>query len=412
MQINKSLIYTLIFSLSVVWFYSAIQRETIEPTKGAVDYYWAYQKIKGETPEKEVRWPYNKRTGMPFLASLLPLPATEAFRTVNIISGLICIFFAYKTLELMAITGIARFACLMPLLFFEWSPLRFPFMYPFEANPPAMMLYAMAAYYLVKKDYIYAVSALAISCSIRESGFFFALILATTLWMLKEVSGKKAFFVLAIAFGGLIINRLTSLPLWQPTNALDNGPTDYGTLAYSGTQAEVIKYFIKYRLTPPHWGIVSSLSAILMCLAPFLMNQSLKIKFRDYKNYTSLGVVSLCLILLSALMSTFGGKETPRIFFTGYPLYLIFLGYLIKNEPPLKILFLIFVGLITHSFTATITENAHWGWIPTLADQVTGRWIPLPVTYFVFWGISYIICQSVNWANLENKLKFILHTKK
>lgn len=404
MPMNKGVIYTLLFSFLVVWFYSNTQRETIEPTKGAIDYYWAYQKIKGETPEKEVRWPYNKRTGMPYLASLLPLEARTSFRVINIFSGLLCILFCYKTLVAMGVNKYTQIACLSPMLFYEWSPIRFPFLYAFEANPPAMMLYAIAAYQIVKKNYTWAALAIAISCPIRESGFFFSLVFTLSLLALKEISFRKSIPIFAISFLGLLINRLTTLPLWQPTNPADNSPTAYGTLAYSGSQIEVITYFIKYRFLPPDFGIISSISAILLslypCLIGFISNKN-RNYFRDPAS-----LISLSFMAIGAIMATFGGKETPRIFFIGYPFYIILMANLIKNELPIKVVFLTLVGLISFSFLGVMTENPHWGWIPSFADKIAGRWVPLPITFFLFWLLVYFICRFTNWENLQKKFNF------
>lgn len=403
MRINLGLVATISVSLLAVFYYAMFQRETVEPTKGAVDYYWAYQKIKGETPEKEVRWPYNKRTGMPYIAASLPFDAIKSFQVVNVVSGLLCIVLCYLALEAMAVSGLVRAACLTPLLFFEWSPLRFPFLYPFEANPPAMALYAAAAYCIVRRWYIPAAAALAASCAIRESGVFFGLVLAAAIWLLRAAPPRKCLWVGAVSLVGIVVSHMVTLPLWQPTNPADNGPTAYGTLAYSGTQAEVIWYFIKYRLTAPNFGIVASISAILMCLAPFLLCLSTPWKSLSASLKEPVAAASLGLIAISAVMATFGGKETPRIFFTGYPLYVIFLASVIRHEHASKIVFVSLVGLVTHSFTAVITENPYWGWIPSLINTLAGRTLPLAASYLLFWAAAYVLCRTVPWQNLGQK---------
>lgn len=407
MWINKGLLITIGFALMAVLYYSNVQRETLEPTKGAIDYYWSYQKLSGEAPDNEIRWPYNKRTGTPFLASLLPFDAPTSFRIVNIIAGIICVVFCYLTLQVMRVGAAVRVMCLAPLLFFEWSPLRFPFLYPYEAGPPAMAFYAIAAFFLSRKQYAGASLMLALSCSIRESGVFIGIVFAVLLWLKKERSTGQCLAILAISLSGVLISKWVSLPLWQPPEIVNAPLTTYGTLPYSGTQLEVISHFVKYRFTPPHFGIVSSLGAIMMCLAPFLIGTSQLAKWKTILLADARIAFSLGCVLVSALMATFGGQETPRIFFTSYPLFVIFLSELIRNEQALKITLMLFVGLVTHSFASVITENPYWGWIPTLMNGFAGRTLPLIVSFTVFWLLSLAICHFVNWQGVQTRLQTI-----
>ncbi len=400
MKYEKGLIITILASMFIAFFYANFQRETTEPTKGAADYYWLYQKFKGETPDAEVRWPYNKRPGTPYVASLLPFQASTSFRMVNILSCLICIIFSYFSLREIGLNKVGTLACLMPLAFFEWSPLRSTQMYPFHCDPPASMLYAIAGYCVVRRNYFFAAAVLAVACLFRESSFFYAIILGLMFFALNRKAYAKSAIVLLICLAGAALNYAFQVPLWRPTDASLNTPTTYGTLAYSGNQFEVIKYFLKYRLGPPHFGIVSSITAILMCVAPFLV--FLKPKETYFELFKQPAVfISLAWLIAGGLMSTFGGAETDRIFYAGYPLYLLLIAYLIKEQNNLYTWGVIFVGLTTHSFLAVSTEDPHWGWLPSLADSITHRRIPLTVTYITFWCGALIICQIVRRLNNE-----------
>jgi hypothetical protein len=392
MKFEKGLIFVILASMFVALFYANIQRETIEPTKGAADYYWLYQKFKGETPDAEVRWPYNKRPGTPYVASLLPLQATVSFRTVNILSCLIAVIFSYLSLREIGLNKLGTFACLMPLAFFEWSPLRSTQMYPFHCDPPAIMLYAMAGYFIIRKNYATSAGLLAVACLFRESSFFYAITLGLMFFVLNRKSYGQSVLIFLICLSGAVLNYVFQVPLWCPTDAVLNTPTTYGTLAYSGNQFEVITYFLKYRLGPPHFGIIPSITAMLMCVAPFFVFLKPKTNYAELIKNPAV-TISLAWLVAGALMSTFGGAETDRIFYAGYPLYLILLAYIIKDYSSWSVWGVIFVGLVTHSFLAVTTENSHWGWLPSLADSISHRHLPLTVTYTVFWCSVFILYQ-------------------
>lgn len=384
---GKALVLVLA-TMAVLVYYYISQPQTKESGGYGPDgtnYYHLYQHYKGEKDIGKIYWPFNKRPGTPWLASKLSVNSTQAFLAVNLVAGLLVIIFCFEALK--KLPAVALFACLVPTFFYLHSSIRYPFFYPYTADPPAIACYALAALLVTKEKYWWALSALSVSCVFREQGVYFALTLGPALWAVKARKAGPCLAMMAYALTGLLINSLAQYP--NPF---------YSEVLHSN-QVDVLVSFIKIRLGTAE-GLPVALTAISHTLAPFAFAAPAALQWRKDKP-DSATAVSFIWLLVCLGMALFGGGEVARIFSMGLPLYIIFWGNLIKNYPPMVIIYFIIAGLIANSFLSPLSVNLHDWWVPKTFDYLTGRLLPMTFSFFLFWILVY----SLAWLLMRKDLR-------
>jgi len=370
-----------LFSVSVL-YYSRTQPQ-IKDNGGygpdGINYYHIYKYYKGDADHGKVYWPFNKRTGLPWLASKMPLSDRSAFLTLNLVSGLLIILFCYLALK-KSTSGAALCASLVPVFFYLHSPLRYSFFYPYTVDPPAIACYAISAFLIVKNRYWEAISVLTLSCVFREQGVYFALIIGPTLWIIKNVSFRVALLMSGYALIGFFVNFLVQYP------------SPLYTAELTGSQVDVLLQYAQRRLLNIE-GFLSAVTAISHTFAPFAFALPAIWAWRKNPPIPAVAI-SCAAFLLSVGMALLGGLDVVRIFYIGFPLYVIFLGSLMTKYSLRRIIFFAAAGLIANTFLSPIsltTVSPHEWWIPQLFDSLAGRSVPLTISFGTFWAFIYAI---------------------
>ncbi|MEY3584685.1 MAG: hypothetical protein RJA48_1768 [Verrucomicrobiota bacterium] len=334
---------TIILLLAVTsWHFRKQDQVNVADGKGwdGVTYHKMYLHYKGVASEAMYEAPFNKRIGLPWLAAQLPLDATRSFRFINLFSGLAACLLVYFALH-PRVRGGVILVCLLPMAFFIYSPIRFPNFYPFTVDPPAMMLCALAALFCSRKYFVAAGLALVASAFFRESGIYFALALAFALALQDRCHRPAAGLICLIAVVGAVATSLLHLP-----------GGDY-------SQFRTVMGSLKHKILEP-LELLRAGICILMTLAPFLI-----CKARDNRGAQAAldeqNMIGRCFLLTCMVMSFVGGGDTTRIFFIGYPLFVIMLAEWVSRADALTVALASSAGMIANRFHKLIPQpSATW----------------------------------------------------
>ena len=221
MRILLKALAVLVLLMTVsAWYFLRQNQVSVADGKGwdGVVYHQMYQHYKTGASQVVYEAPFNKRVGLPWLAAQLPLEETRAFRLINIGSGLVAGLLIYLTLLGRFSAGVI-IACLVPAACYVFSPVRFPYFYPFTVDPPAFMFYAMSAFFISRRAYASAGMALAASIFFRESGLYLALALGAVVW-----SSDRKQRPVGIAICAMAALRATAAPTTSCRDSHDQIP--------------------------------------------------------------------------------------------------------------------------------------------------------------------------------------------
>lgn len=344
------------------------------------DYYKMYQYYSGKSSDELIRYPFCKRPGTPFLASLLPFSAKNAFLAVNLISGFLAIIFTFFALSKVS-NILIKWACILPLIFYQFSPIRFPNFYPYIVDPPAICLYALSVYFLTRENYWWSIAALVISCFFKEQGVYFAVMIGLVFLILKKKKTSLCIGMILFSLGGIVLNYYSRFPSHR-----------------DGSQLATILEFFNKRFSNGGDGFISGLNGIALTLAPFILTLRINALGRLWSLLKSDSILMIITswFLMALAMGLFGGADTNRIFFVSYPLFVLFLANLMEEQKTFKIGLFSLAGLIANDFLGFIYENPHQNLIPRLFDSLSGQFVPLPVSNLFFWLFIYGV-----WAALK-----------
>lgn len=383
----QPLLVLLILGVATSWYASKQPQLKVADGKGwdGVTYHKMYQHFKGQPTDAEFYPPFNKRIGLPWLAAKLEMDATKAFRLINLSSGALAVVFVYLALRGLC-SGVVMFACLAPMLCYVFSPIRFPNFYPFTVDPPAMMLYALAAYLLTKDSLIPAAIALALSTFFRESGVYFGVCLAMVMFYHGATPRWKAWLALALAIFAAAIAAKLQLP----------GPPH--------SQWGVIASGIKQRLIDPG-ELLRIVACISLTLAPFALFKFYGKKAEQEKPSGLLVDFAAAALFLSLAMGALGGSDTTRIFFICYPLFVFVLVDWLKDQDSVKVGITAAAGMVANRFRMVIPEpTASWpshdvsGFFSFTPDHAH---ISISVATLAYWALLWFILFGPGWSHLQ-----------
>ena len=378
------LVVVLIMALVAGWYFIKQPQLTVADGKGhdGVTYHKIYLHFKGATAETVYEPPFNKRVGLPWLAAQLPLEETRAFLLINLGSGLLTVLLTYLTLR-GRVTAVVLFACLAPLLCYIHSPIRFPNFYPYLVDPPAMLLYAAAAYLLTRRHFFPAVAVLVLSCLFREAGVYFAVGVGAFLLWHGDYPRRSALGLIAFGLSGALLVWCCQLPPSQ----------DVGQLI-------VVLYNIKHKLLEPS-GLLRVIAGVSLTIAPFAL-----CLMRTGRSALAPSGMAHCFaavgLLLSLVMGAVGGSDTTRIFFTGFPLYALLLAEWLHDEPPLRVALLAVAGMVANYFWLVILDpltalpiNDTSGIFSLTPDH---SHISVAMSVLIFWFLCWLLLVGPGWS--------------
>lgn len=319
------------------WYFKKQPQVNVADGKGwdGVTYHAMYLHYKGVASKEVYDSPFNKRIGLPWLASRLPLDATSAFRFINLASGLAACLFLYFALS-QKVRGAAAFVCTLPMAFYIFSPLRFANFYPFTVDPPAVMFYALAALLITRKHFVSAGAALVLSAFFRESGTYMALALAGALALNDKTRRPTAALICLIAAVGAVAAAMIQLP-----------GTEY-------SQFRTVMSSFKHKVLEP-LELLRVIACIAMTLAPFLICRARRVGGAP-DEADEQDVVGRWFLMLCLAMAIFGGSDTTRIFFIGYPLFALLLAGWVDRADGLTVALAAAAGMIANRFREMIPQ--------------------------------------------------------
>jgi hypothetical protein len=373
----------LFISLTVVLVYYKFQPQIlVGDGKGwdGISYNRVYEHFRGEALDSTVIYPFCKRVGLPYLASKLNFDPKNSFLMLNLAFGMLSVFVCWLAL-IKRYSGLTVWACLLPIYFNIFSPLRFPNFYPFTVDPPAFFLYAVSSFFLVRGNFWGCIVALVISCFFRESGIYFAVLTALALLYAKDVGRYKGILMLLVALSGVVF-----IPMIQ-----DGG--------CSGSQLATILDSIKEKITNP-FGLLKLLASISLTLGPFFIGSRIGELVGFDKNDVVIRINGLMLIL-SIIMAAFGGSDTTRILYLSFPLYVLYLARIFNGKNHFLVAFVSIAGMIANRFISKIPEPENYflnndvaGWFSFLPE--TGH-IAVALVILIYWIFIFWIAKFIRW---------------
>lgn len=397
MRLMLKVLAVLVFLLAVsAWYFRKQEQINVAEGKGwdGVVYHQMYVHYKTGSSQAVYDAPFNKRIGLPWLAAQLPMEETRAFRLINIGSGLAACLLIYLTL-MGRFSGGVIFACMAPAVCYVFSPIRFPNFYPFTVDPPAFLLYAVSAFFISRRAYSAAGAALAASVFFRESGVYLALALGAAVWLSDRKLRAVGLGICAMAFVSFLALMALQLPGGK----------------YS--QLYTVLSFFKHKMLEP-LELVRAIACLCMTVGPFIL----------CKARSRLGVapgqdvdvkLSQLLMLLCLAMALFGGSDTTRIFFIGYPLYVTLLACWASESDGRTLAFAAAAGMVANSFREMIPQpfaampdrdsSGFFSITPDYAHQ------GVVAAFIAFWGLWWFVLVGPGRPILDQSVDSILRLK-
>jgi hypothetical protein len=373
---------SVIVTLGVLAAYFAWQPQ-IESDNGkgmdGTQYSAFYARFAGA--DSAVEFPFCRRPAVPFLASRLGMDETRAFLTVNLAAGAITVILCFMALLDVFRPRVAWFA-ILPMLFGIFSPIRYPNFYPSLVDVPAMALYALAAWLMLRRLGVLAVAVLALSTVIKETGVVFAAVFSCCL-VLNAAPGTRrrlaAILSLLVAAGAVLGAVIAS--------------------RYCATSGGYVWKMLTYgyiHVRNP-WGVLEMLAAASLVAGPFVFDWF-------YRPGRSPRLVALddpfsAAAIVTVGMAIVGGSDVTRYLFAAYPLYMIYLARQAERLPGLEMGLLAAAGLTANRFLERIPNQAGEGGLLDVKSyfSVVPEHAPISVSLalIAFWAVTYFLVDRI-----------------
>jgi hypothetical protein len=250
-----------------------------------------------------VAFPFCGRVGTPWILAKV-LDGRIGFYEFNLaVSAVFSILFLIITVPLWRGNIKALTAAVAIPSFLIFSPVKFTNFYPAYMDPPFMLLMAFALHFLLKRKYHLAGIMCLVAIPFREAAFYLIpLFVAFSVIEAKQKFGA-ALFGAAVLIAGLGTKNL----MLQITSC------------ESQSQIMTAFWWLYQLLTDPT-RFLDVLAAISLTLGPLLFLKTdwfLRLKFLDERAQ----LFSVVAIVYVGLLSSVGGSDVTRIFYTFIPLY-------------------------------------------------------------------------------------------
>jgi hypothetical protein len=376
------------------WYFRKQEQVNVAEGKGwdGVIYHQMYVHYKTGSSQPVYSAPFNKRIGLPWLAAQLPMEEARAFRLINIGSGLASCLLIYLTL-IGRFPWAVVFACMVPAACYVFSPIRFPNFYPFTVDPPAFLLYALSAFFISRRAYFSAGAALAASVFFRESGVYLALALGMTVWLSDRKLRPAGVGICAMAAASLIAVITLQLP------------------GGKYNQLYTVLSFFKHKMLDP-LELVRAFACLCMTVAPFILCKARARPGLEPRNDFNTNLSQLFMMLCTA-MALFGGSDTTRIFFTGYPLYVLLLARWASDADSRTLAFATVAGMVANSSLemipqpiAALPDRDSSGLFSLTPDYAHQGVVAISIAFWALWWFALVgpgrskidkLIDSISW---------------
>jgi hypothetical protein len=289
--------------------------------------------------ENKVRFPFQARIGMPFLAALLPFPMEQAFLIVNAILLVSGFWIWLRIWNHMHLASLSKVIITLFIGLHFAGPLRLNCYDGVGTDASQFLLIALLVYALIKEKGVLLFLVLGLFTIFKESSIPLGIFIL--LRTLSSYSTQKNLFFWTA--GGLFLALCILLYLRQLYPGL--GAPRWGSLSS-------VYYYVRTFLLEP-WRILLAAASFGMAFGyfPLLLRKGIH-RFPDALSYSLLGM-TLTLVALSLM----GGQDYTRLVFFALPPFLSYLFY--KNPLPFRQSW----AVILLSFTLTCA----WQAIPNAA---------------------------------------------
>jgi hypothetical protein len=342
-----------------------------------VEYHRLYVYMTGETVTEPIDFPFCKRVALPYLAAQLPLSAEKSFLVINILSGLAATFLMYLTLA-RTYSFLNIISCLLPMIFYLFAPLRFPYYHPFTVDPPALFFYALSAF-LYRRNFLGAVASLIISGLFRESGFYFAAMLI--LYSMAQSRERRTQLVSILMLGiAMALSNLIQGAQCHGSQVLD-------ALGYGLRKAAQLDYWLKVT------------AALLMTCGAFIVSGYHRGQMERLDSINDEVGASIVMFAFSVFLAVVGGHDSTRYLLIAYPLYAQLFAWSCREAKGWQIALGSICGLVANNAYARIPEPSNY-WPKNDIDGFFGLFpdashIVVSIKMLVFWGICLLLVRHL-----------------
>ncbi len=380
-------VYLTIFGLVLALFYYFFQpfvEYQNSPLADSNKYEKIYEYFRGGSVDYHIKFPFNSRVLIPFLAAQLCSDNINFnFFIVNSIFAVLSILFIYKIMDFYQIDGKIILLSVLWISLHWAGPFRQNAFNPVNVDLPMYCLEVMFLLLFLHKKYVFLLGLSLISISIKEVFLALSIIFCAIALLDRFVTRNNSYsiyWMLVIVIAGIIFK--VGLDALFPSN---NDSHALFTIFYA------LQDFINHPLNILRW-----LLAFFTVFAAFSFSfriSDLRIQQRRIDHISILFIVSIFMMLLSFL----GGRDYTRLIMLVYPFIMTFI-VLISKVQFREYLFLFLISLPLSRFWMVRTDSVSGmdkfkNWLPEYADtQHLVLWLAVFVVYFalVLFGRTYV----------------------
>ncbi len=354
-----------------------------EPLLDAHQYAKGYLFFNKDLSHYSVKFPYNTRIGIPFLATQVSKDDLILnFKLVNSLLLLLAIPFLFETMKRLHLPKVTRYVFWFFILFHWLGPVRYLHHEPIQVDSACYLIYGLFCWILVSKKYRWVYFVTLLSVLFKESLFPFLLVTSAFFFYNKQKTESFHFFI-SFLVGLFVLYGLRYffppvIEHWQHHGAIT-----------------ILRIFKMILLSP---------TILIRWFASIVVTFGFLLVFKNYskKIYTKLSAWLLGTALLLGLIA---GGDHSRLIFTGIPFLLLFFHDfpLTKKE---GMFFTVFSLPFFHLFST----------IPDLtAGSVYDSWHPeyapwqLLMLAFGYTGVCYFLWKV--FSKMEFTLPRWLHKR-
>lgn len=374
-----------VLTLMMVLFYLYKQPQILAGNGKGWDgkYYSAMYNDFKNGEKSDIIPPFCKRVGLPYLASRINIPESKSFLYINLMCGFLATIFVFLTVSDKFTMAVSWF-CSLPMIFYIFSPIRFPDFYPFTVDPPAIASLAIGVFFFSRKAYVISGLMLSVGVFFRESNVYY-LYLFMIFALIEEMGNKNnkrcVFLLIVVGLGYFVLRYCNSI-------------YDCDT-----SQIRVAYRWARIKLSDP-LEILRMFAAISLTIAPFLYRIFILSNKKRFNIKYNSSLAYLGGFVLATAMAFVGGYDTTRIFYFSYPAYVVILATFAKNNNLFEVLCLSASGLIANKFINIIPEpetylpqNDIFGWFSFNPEYAH---ISISAGIICYWIVCFFVIHSLS----------------
>jgi hypothetical protein len=329
------------------------------PLADGNEYFKIYEYFRGEREEFAVKFPFNSRVLIPWLASFFHLKSDLLnFKVVNLIFSLLSVYALYTLWKKL---GIASYLMLLAFgwLLIHWTGmLRLNIFDPVTVDLPLYFFPVLLMLLVMKRRFQWLLLLAPVATLQKESFIPLLLVLLLYAWAHNLFSRRHEYplSVLVLALALSIAAKIWAVYNFPP---IESGRSSVIT----------VLFHLKELLLHP-FKLIRWIAAFVVAFGffPFLAARYWK-NYEWNSNYNLLALFSLA----SLAMSIVGGDDYTRLIFLSFPFLMTLMLLFLQHAPKKSVIFLFLLSLPLTRFWQQIPDPAfkleQWKkWYPEYAD--------------------------------------------